>query len=189
MVGLFVLAVAPVQLLITVYVAGILAVTSRWSPVPPANLAAGAGAGAGAGAAGALLAYALTSPGATHLSPWLVVPVVGLGAPAAAGLAAAWRTSVPGGEPDGAAALRTARVQQGTAAGAVTGAAAALLGNILAIGAMGHHPGSLLWLIFVVLGSLSGVAAGTVSGAVCADRPRNPRLDGSRSGGFFVFHS
>jgi hypothetical protein len=45
MVGLFVLVVAPVQLLITVYVAGVLAVTSRWSPVAPANLAVGAGAG------------------------------------------------------------------------------------------------------------------------------------------------
>ncbi len=179
--GLFVFAFAPVQLLITVYAAGILAVTARWSPLAPATLAIGAGAGAGAG----LIVYALTAAGGPHLAPWLVLPVVGLGAPAAAGLAAALRTSGP----DSPAALRQARVQQGAAAGAMTGGAAALLINILTLNTMVHNPAELAWLSALVLGPLFGVAAGAVSGAVGADRRREPRPEGSWSGGFFVFHS
>ncbi len=167
-VGLMVFAVAPVQLLITLYVAGILAATSRWSPVAPQTLAIGTGAGA----AGGLVGYALTTAGTTpFISPWLVLPVVGLGAPAATGLAAAWRTSGPASP----AALRQARVQQGIAGGAVTAIVAALLISILAIGTTRNNPGALVWLLVLVFGPVFGVAAGSIGGAIAADHPREPR--------------
>ena len=97
-------AVAPLQVLIAFYAAGILAVTSRRSPVTPATLAISAAVGVGGG----LLVVALWDPTRTAPAPGLhpktEVPLlfIALIAVAAAGTGAA-----------GAAARRAARRRSG----------------------------------------------------------------------------
>ena len=178
------LFMAPFQLLIIGYAAGILAATARRSQVAPASL----GIGVGAGAAASLAVYALKAAGGTypgfghpriasgsaiaaglaHLP--LVTLVLGLAA-LAAGLLAAWRA------PDGASLgdHRLARFRQGAAAGIMAGAARALLLTTLT-----------RWWPVLFLGPLLGICAGAYGAGVGATLPRQPRSDRSWWGGVFA---
>jgi hypothetical protein len=178
------LFVAPFQLLITLYAAGILAATARRSQLAPACL----GLGAAAGAAASLVVYAVkaaagTYPGFGHpridsgsaiaaglAHVPLVAPVLGLAA-LAAGLLAAWRV------PDAASpgAPRSARFRQGAAAGTMAGAAGALLLTILTG-----------WWPVLLLGPVLGICAGAYGAGVGAALPRQPRPDRSWWGGVFA---
>jgi hypothetical protein len=153
--------------LVTAYLTGILAVTARPSGIAPATLGFGAGAGIAAG----LIWYASVSTEAVflHANPWLVpvVVVMVFAAPATAGAAAAWR--LPG--QDDPEALRLDCLRQGLAAGALTGAAAALLIAISVLGTMavdhlqfGPHSTE-IYLLIALFGPLLGTAMGIISGS------------------------
>ena len=62
-------AIVPLQVLAVVYAAGILAATSRRSPVANASLAAGAMTGLAAGLAAALAVYELNTPDDRYVRP------------------------------------------------------------------------------------------------------------------------
>ena len=208
------LTLAPVQVLITVYVAGILAVTARRSPVTPATLAICAGVGVGGG----LLVVAMwdsarrTVPGlhgprSTDVELLLMVLV----AVTAAGTAAAgWVAARLARGPGDPLALSRAWFWQCLAAGPLTGAIAALMvpfGRVSdAVRIAAACPaaadgrctnGTHMWMIFLVAGLVLGLAVGRIGGAVAVAklgrsplaRPREPRPGGSRSGGVFVSNS
>jgi hypothetical protein len=171
--GLILFAVVPVQALAIVYVAGILAATSRRSPVTTVSLAIGAITGLALGLAIGLAVDADSSDRYTSLL------VLGMFAmtfllPALAGVAAAWRLS---GIED-PQELRAAQTLQGVFAGSVAGAACGLLATNLSVGAVS----------MMILGPLLGAAAGGIGGAVAAEHPRRSRPDRSRSAGLFVTH-
>ena len=109
-------ALLPLQAPAIVYVAGILAATSRLSPAANASLAVGAIAG--------LAVYGLATPDDRYVGP-LVLGMVTLTflLAALAGVAAAWLLS---GTED-PQELREARIRQGLLAGSVAGAACGLL--------------------------------------------------------------
>jgi len=163
--------------LITAYAAGAFAATARGSRIAPATLAFGAGAGV----AGGLIWYAAARMGIAWLT--LVVVVGVFAAPAAAGVAAAWRAP----RRDDPEALRRDRLRQGAAAGALTGGVAALLITILIFGTMVvlHRQTAaqsteadglvLLW------GPLLGMALGVSGGSVVAERRSEPRCRGGTS--------
>jgi hypothetical protein len=208
------LAVAPVQVLITVYVAGILAVTARRSPVTPVTMAICAGIGT----AGGILVVALWNPTRSPVAPGLskrtdvqlllvvLVAVIAVGT-AAAGAVAARRARGPG-DP---LALRRAGIWQCLAAGPLTGATAALMLPLLRTSAAVHFAAacpaastwpctaaSAVWMLFLTAGPLLGLAIGGIGGSITAGQlsglppltpPREPRPDGSRSGGVFVRNS
>jgi hypothetical protein len=94
--------VAPVQVLITVYVAGILAVTARRSWVTPATLAICAGAGA-------LIVSLILFAGAGQQPDSMLLLFVALGASVAAGTAAAATAAAA----TAAAATAAARLARG----------------------------------------------------------------------------
>jgi hypothetical protein len=171
MAGLFMFAVVPLQALAIVYVAGILAATSRRSPAANVSLAAGAIAGLAA----ALAVYAAAGDD-SYVGP-LVLGMVSLAflLAALAGVAAAWLLS---GTED-PQELREARIRQGLLAGSVAGAACGLLLTNFFVVAV----------FMMVLGPLFGAAGGMVGGAVAADHPRRPRPARSWSAGLFVSHS
>ncbi len=202
--------VAPVQVLITVYLAGILAVTARRSPVTPATLAICTATGA----AGGLLLDAVWDHAKRVPAPGLhpqtnavllviVLAVVAAAGTAAAGTLAARRASGPG-DP---LALSRARAWQCLLAGPLTAAAAALMIPLLRASTAvriaatcpaanaGHCTGAAgAWVIFLVIGPALGLAigwAGSYAVAPQPDRPplmspREPRPGGTRSGGIFV---
>ena len=208
------LTVAPVQVLITVYVAGILAVTARRSPVTPVTMAICAGIGT----AGGILVVALWNPTRSPVAPGLskrtdvqlllvvLVAVIAVGT-AAAGAVAARRARGPG-DP---LALRRAGIWQCLAAGPLTGATAALMLPLLRTSAAVHFAAacpaastwpctaaSAVWMLFLTAGPLLGLAIGGIGGSITAGQlsglppltpPREPRPDGSRSGGVFVRNS
>jgi hypothetical protein len=206
------LTVAPVQVLITVYVAGILALTTRRSPVTPATLAICASAGV----AGGLLVVALWNPTRSPAAPGLhkqtdvrllfviLVAVIAAGT-AAAGAVAVRRARGPG-DP---LVLRSARTWQCLAAGPLTGAAAALMLPLLRASAAVHFAAACpaarhgqctaasgVWMLFLVAGPVLGLAIGSVAAASTASQPpqlplppREARPGGSRSGGVFVRNS
>jgi len=173
--GLFMFAAVPLQALAIVYVAGILAATSRRSPAANASLAAGAIAGLAAGLAAALAVYA--APGDdSYLGPLVLgMLVLTFLLAALAGVAAAWRLSGTGDPHE----LREARIRQGLLAGSVAGAACGLLLTSFFVVAV----------FMMVIGPLLGAAGGAVGGAVAADHPRRPRPARSWSAGLFVSHS
>jgi len=208
------LTLAPVQVLITVYVAGILAVTARRSPVTPVTLAICAGIGVGGG----LLVVAMwnitrrtvpgfSGPGKTNVQVMVMVLV----AVAAAGTAAAgWMAARLASGPGDPLALRRAWYWQCLAAGPLTGAIAALMipfGRVsdavriaaaCPASAAGHCTSAAhAWMLFLVAGPVLGLAVGRIGGAVAVARlgqpplapPREPRPGGSRSGGVFVSNS
>jgi hypothetical protein len=153
------------QMIITLYAAGIYAITARRSLATPAAL----GLGAAAGVLGSGLVYAVTAAAGLP-GHGLILPVAILG-PLAAGFEAA-RRAPAAGSPD---EQRQARIWQGLAAGAVAGGAVALLTMILT--------GEVILLLFLPLAS---VLCGAVGGALGAVRPRKPRPARSWSGGIFV---
>jgi len=167
-VGVTAMAVLPVQVLTIVYVAGILAATSRYSPIRPASLAAGTITGVAAGAVICGIAR-LTGDIGTILG--LIMLAVALVLAIPAGLAASWLLPDTGDPKD----LRHARIRQGLFAGAIAGAACGVVLTYLSVVAV----------FLMVLGPMAGALAGVVGGAIAADRPRGLLPDGSRGAGLF----
>jgi hypothetical protein len=186
--------VAPLQVLITIYAAGILAATARRSLVAPATLAISSGVGV----AGGLLVVALWNPTQTAAAPglhpktdvpllfFLLIAVIAAGT-VAVGVAAARRAT-------GSArplALK-ARARQCLAAGPLTAASAALMLPLLRARYAIHvaaicpatkalHPGlrpfpctsaPAIWVSFLVAGPVLGLAIGTcASAAITTSQP------------------
>ena len=173
MTGAIMLAVVPLQALAILYAGGILAVTSRRSPVANTSLAAGAMTGLAAGLAAALAVYGLNTPDDRY------VPLILLSMFAAtllfgtlAGAVASWLRSGTE-DPD---ALREARIRQGLLAGSMAGAVGGVvLTNFFAIA-----------FFMMVLGPMLGAAGGALGGVVAADHPRKPRPARSWAAGLFV---
>jgi len=187
-------AVAPMQVLIVFYAAGILAVTSRRSPVTPATLAISAAVGVGGG----LLVVALWNPTRTSPAPGLhpktevpllfimliAVAAAGMGAAGAAARKAAARRT--GGISDPLAVQ--ARAWQYLAAGPLTAASAALMLPLLrashAVGVAARCPATQVfhctaapevWMFFLVAGPVFGLAIGTLAAlAAAVQAPPNP---------------
>ena len=205
--------VAPLQVLIAFYAAGILVVTSRRSPVTPATLAISAGTGIGGG----LLVVALWNPTRTAAAPGLhpktnvlllfaiFIAVIAAGT-AIAGAVAARRAK----DKNDPLALK-ARAWQCLAAGPLTAASAALMLPLLRASHAAHvaamcpvtqalHPqlrgflctsAPAIWMLFLVAGPVIGLAIGTGAGSLpAAQQPPSPPLEpppgGSWSGGVFV---
>jgi len=140
-------------LVLTAYVAGLLAVTARRPPAGPAALAIGTGAGV----AISLALYALSAlrhplhvtdawlAWASDAARLLAVPLV-VGAAIAAGVVAARRTSGRGSR----LPLADSRARQGVAAGLCAGAGAALLVSVLGLGTTALLPrevGRFQWVL------------------------------------------
>jgi hypothetical protein len=176
MAGAVIFVVVPLQALAIVYVAGILAATSRRSPVANASLAAGAIAGLAAGLATTLVVYEAAGDD-SYAIPLLFGMITMLFLLASvAGAAAAWRLADTGDPQQ----LRAARVRQGLLAGAVAGAVCGLLlTNFFALAGV----------VMMVIGPLAGLGGGAVGGAVAADHPRTSRPDRSWAAGLFVLRS
>jgi hypothetical protein len=176
MAGAVIFVVVPLQALAIIYVAGVLAATSRRSPVANASLAAGVIAGLAAGLATTLVVYE-TAGDDSYAIPLLfgmITMLFLLGA--VAGAAAAWRLSGTGDPQE----LRERRVRQGLLAGAVAGAVCGLLlTNFFALAGV----------VMMVIGPLAGLGGGAVGGAVAADHPREARPDHSWAAGLFVLKS
>ena len=173
MTGAIVLAVVPVQALAILYAGGILAATSRRSPIATVSLAAGAMTGLAAGLAAALAVYELNTPDDRYVDLILLVLLVTTTLSGTlAGAAASWLR--PGtGDPRES---REARIRQGLLAGTASGAVAGLvLTDFVAIA-----------VFMMVLGPLLGAAGGALGGAVAADHPRKPRPARSWAAGLFV---
>jgi len=171
--GFVMFLVVPLQAIAIIYVAGILAATSRRSPVATASLAAGAIAGLAAGLVVALAVYANIPDSYAGLMVLGMLVLTFLPA-ALAGVAAAWLLSGTGDPQE----LREARIRQGLLAGAVAGAACGLLATNFSVVAV----------FMMVIGPLAGAAGGALGGAVAADHPRRPRPARSWSAGLFVAH-
>jgi len=203
---------APLQVLITVYAAGILAITSRRSPITPATLAISTSIGVGGG----LLIVALWNPlqprgpaASTATRPMgllMVLIAVIVAGTAAAGALAARRVK---GTND-PLALKT-RAQQFLAAGPLTAASAALMLPLLRAGhavriaaacpatSQFHCTAApAVWMAFLVIGPVLGLAVGSMGSVTPQtpsqpphrppppDPPGEPQPDGTRSGGVFV---
>jgi hypothetical protein len=174
--GAVIFMVVPVQALAIVYVAGILAATSRRSPVANVSLAAGAITGLTAGLATILAFYeAAGDDSYAILLLFGMITMLFLLA-ALAGVVAAWRLSGTEDPQD----LRAARVRQGLLAGAVAGAVCGLLLTNFVI---------LAGMVMMVIGPLAGLGGGAVGGAIAADHPRTSRPDHSWAAGLFVMRS
>jgi hypothetical protein len=171
--GVLMFALVPLQALAIVYVAGILAATSRRSPAANASLAIGTITGLAAGLAVGLAVYADISDRYTDLLVLGVVAMVFLLA-ALAGVAAARLLS---GIED-PQELRAARIMQGLLAGSVAGAVCGLLATNFSVGAV----------VMMVIGPLAGAVGGALGGIVAADHPRPSRSARSWSAGLFVSH-
>jgi hypothetical protein len=199
---------APMQVLITVYAAGLLAVTSRRSPITPATLTLSTTIGA----TGGLLMVALWNPlqpgpnsSTTGRPIALFALLIGVivGGTAAAGALAVRRA---GGRNSPLA--RKARAQQYLAAGPLTAASAALMLPLFRdshavrvaaacpVTAQFHCTAApALWMFFLVAGPILGLAMGSLAAITPAqppprplppEPPREPQQDGSRAGGLFV---
>jgi hypothetical protein len=126
-----------ISVLWTVYAAGILSATTRGSQVTTATLSIGAGTGVVAG----VIVYALTPfSGLLDIAdPWLAAAyflglvLVILGVPIVAGAVAAARPQAPWITANDPVEITIARARQGTLAGAVCGAAAALVIGVLTL--------------------------------------------------------
>jgi hypothetical protein len=204
--------VAPMQVLITVYVAGLFAVTARRSPISPATLAISTSIGVGGG----LLMVALWNPlrpgpnSSTTGRPMALFALLAgvmVVATAAAGAVAVRRA---GGLNSPLAPK--ARAQQYLAAGPLTAASAALMlplfrdshaVRVAATCPVTQHfhctAAPSLWMFFLVAGPILGLAMASTAAITAAqppsqpprrppppEPPSEPRPDGSRSGGVFV---
>jgi len=153
--------------------AGILAATSRRSPVASVSLAAGTITGLAAGLATSLAFYEAAGDD-SYAFPLLlgsaatVFLLAGL-----AGVAAAGRLS---GIED-PQELRAARIRQGLLAGSVAGVVCGLLLTDFF---------ALAGVVMMVMGPLAGLGGGAFGGAIAADHPREARPDRIRDAGLFV---
>jgi hypothetical protein len=165
--------VVPLQVLVIVYAAGILAATSRRSPVANASLGAGAMTGLAAGLTAALAIYELNTQDDRYLGLLLLIVITLTFLLATlAGAAASWRLPENGDPKD----LREARIRQGLLAGSTAGAVCGLV--LTNFGAVA--------VFMMVLGPLLGAAGGALGGVVAADHPRKPRPARSWAAGLFV---
>jgi hypothetical protein len=172
--GAIVLVILPLQMLAIVYVAGILAVTSRRLPVPTASLAAGTLTGLVAGLVICAAMPAIRDLDQLYAAFGIMAVMVSL-LLTPAGVAAA--RLLPGtGDLQDPQELRAARIRQGWLAGVIAGAVCGLLLTVL-------FP---LAVFVMVIGPLFGALFGATGGAVAADHPRRPRPDGSWAGGLFA---
>jgi hypothetical protein len=173
MTGAITLALVPAQEIAVVYVAGILAATSRRSPVANASLAAGALTGLAAGLTAALAVYELNTQDDRYVDLILLLLfVTTILSGALAGAAASWLRPGTGDAKE----LREARIRQGLLAGTASGAVAGLvLTNFVAIA-----------VFMMVLGPMLGAVGGALGGAVAAEHPRRPRPVRSWAAGLFV---
>jgi hypothetical protein len=171
--GLLVFFAVPLQALAVVYVAAILAATSRRSPVTNASLAAGTITGLAVGLATSLAIYELASS-SDRYAGLLVLGMLALTflLAALAGVAAAWL--LPGtGDPQ---ELWAARGLQGALAGSVAGAVCGLLLTNFFVVAV----------FMMVLGPLVGAGGGAFGGFVVADHPPRSQPARSWAAGLFV---
>ena len=169
--ALFVFFAVPLQALAVVYVAAILAATSRRSPVTNASLAAGAIAGLATGLALYEVANAVQSDQYAGLLVLGVVIVLFLLA-GLAGAAAAWLLPGTGDAQE----LWAARGRQGALAGSVAGAVCGLLLTNLFVVAV----------FMMVIGPLVGAGGGAVGGFAVADHPPRSQPARSWAAGLFV---
>ena len=162
-------AVLPMQVLTILYVAGILAATSRRSPVTGAALAIGTITGL---ATGLIFYGVLAIPSDIVLTGGIVLcgnPVSGRRPGWHSGRVAAVGIEDP-------QELRARRVRQGLLAGAIAGDSGGLL---ITVSAMGLG-------IMMIIGPLAGAAGGAFGGAIAAADPRRSLPGGSRAAGMFV---
>jgi hypothetical protein len=173
MTGAIVLAVVPLQALAILYAGGILAATSRRSPIATVSLAAGAMTGLAAGLTAALAVYELNTQDDRYVDLILLLLfVTTILSGALAGAAASWLRPGTGDAKE----LREARIRQGLLAGTASGAVAGLvLTNFVAIA-----------VFMMVLGPMLGAVGGALGGMVAADHPRRPRPVRSWAAGLFV---
>ncbi len=171
--GLLVFFAVPLQALVIVYVAGILAATSRRSPVTNVSLTAGTITGLATGLVTTLALYEVARTSDRYVGPlFLGVVTMLFLLSGLVGVAAAWR--LPGtGDPQ---ELRAARGRQGLLAGAVAGAVCGLLLTNLFV----------IAVVMMVIGPLVGAGGGAFGGFVAADHPLTSRPDRSWAAGLFV---
>ena len=171
--GMLVFIAVPLQELVIIYVAAVLAATSRRSPLANASLAAGTLAGVVTGLAATLAIYELSTPDDRYADLLLLGLCTTLFLLAGlAGAAAAWLLPATGDAEE----LRVAQGMQGLLAGAVAGAVCGLLLTNFVVVAV----------IFMVGGPLLGAGGGAVGGFVAADHPLTPRPARSWAAGLFV---
>jgi len=171
--GLFVFFAVPLQAFAIVYAAGILAATSRRSPVATASLAVGTLTGLAAGLASALAVYELLTPADRYINlQLLAIVTTTLLFAALAGAAAAWLLPGTGDQQE----LRMARSRQGVFAGMVTGAfCGLLLTNFFVVA-----------VFMLVGGPLLGAGGGAFGGIFAAEHPRRSLPVRTWAGGLFV---
>jgi hypothetical protein len=171
--GLLVLFAVPLQALTISYVAGILAATSRRSPVTTASLTAGTITGLAASLAVGAAIHELATADDRYARPLFLGAIVTVFLLAAlAGAAAAWL--LPGtGDPQ---ELRVARGRQGMLAGSVAGAVCGLLLTNFFVVAV----------VLMVFGPLAGAVGGAAGGLIAASHPPTPRPGRSWAAGLFV---
>jgi hypothetical protein len=172
--GVVTLAILPAQVLAVVYVAGILAATSRRSPVTGVSLVAGTITGLAAGLAvcGAVTAIR----GINHLFVvLLIMAALACLFAVLAGAAAAWLLPGTGDQQE----PRSARIRQGLLAGAVSGAACGVLLTLITPAAV----------VMMVAGPVIGLGGGAAGGAFAAYHPRRSRPDRSWIAGVFAANS
>ena len=173
MAGAVMFVAVPLQTLAIIYAAGILAATSRRSPVVTASLAVGTLAGLAAGLATLLAVYELNTPTDRYVDlMFLLVVTTTFLLAAVAGAAAAWLLSGTGDPQE----LRMARDTQGMLAGTVAGAVCGLvLTNFIVVA-----------VFMLVGGPLLGAGGGAFGGIFAADHPRRPPPARSWAAGLFV---
>jgi len=173
MAGAVMFVAVPLQTLAIIYAAGILAATSRRSPVVTASLAVGTLAGLAAGLATLLAVYELNTPTDRYVDlMFLLVVTTTFLLAAVAGAAAAWLLSGTGDPQE----LRMARDTQGMLAGTVAGAVCGLvLTNFIVVA-----------VFMLVGGPLLGVAGGAAGGIAAADHPLRSLPVRSWAAGLFV---
>jgi hypothetical protein len=171
--GVLVFYAVPLQALAILYAAGILAATSRRSPVTNASLAAGTVTGLATGLATTVAVYEVARTSDRYVAVLFLGVVTMLFLLAAlAGLAAAWL--LPGaGDPEKA---RLARGVQGLLAGSVAGAVCGLLLTNFFVVAV----------VMMIIRPVVGAAGGTVGGFAAADHPLRSRPARSWAAGVFV---
>ena len=171
--GLLAFVAVPLQTLSVVYVAAVLAATSRRPPVASASLAAGTLAGLVTGLAATLAIYELSTPNDRYADLLFLGLCTTLFLLAGlAGAAAAWLLPGTGD----AEQVRVARGTQGLLAGTVAGAVCGLLlTNVFVVA-----------VVMMVFGPLLGAGGGAIGGFVAAGHPLTPRPARSWAVGLFA---
>jgi hypothetical protein len=170
---MLVFSAVPLQALVIIYVAAVLAATSRRPPVANGSLAAGTLAGLATGLAATLAIHELSTPDDRYADLLFLGLCTTLFLLAGlAGAAAAWLLPATGDAEQMRVARGTQGLLAGTAAGAVCGL---LLTNFFVVA-----------VIFMVGGPLLGAGGGAIGGFVAADHPLTPWPARSWAAGLFA---